>query len=191
LIFLLAMMAVSTPSVAQFPDLALSTATATPGSILISPAGTGDALSDVGSTITVTLLDPMGDPLPGFPAQDVWIGRAASDPYGTLALCTDGSIADGPSDTNGTMTFGGAISGGGQCSGVQVYILGSPLLGPPLDIEMNSPDIDGNLVINTLDFGSFSIDYGGSAFRSDYDFSGEIDLIDFGQFASRFSESCP
>ena len=74
-----------------------------------------------------------------------------------------------------------------------VYIAGIPVNTPPLDIRVNSPDINGDLVVNLVDVAAFAEGFMGGvyAFRSDYNFDGVLNLIDLGAFASHLGETCP
>jgi hypothetical protein len=174
---------------ADFPSHELSSATVEDaGTLMITPARTGDGLGERGLTVTVTLVDPVGQPWPNYPAADVWLD---SELPGDVALCVDGSIGDSSSDVNGRMVFSGAVAGGGSTARINVYIVNEPLLGPPLPIAFNSPDINGDLVVDLSDFGLFGQDFGTDAFRSDFVHDGLVDLADFSRFGASFGERCP
>lgn len=174
---------------ADFPSHDLSTATvAGAGTLMITPARSGDELGETGLTVTVTLLDFAGVPWPNYPAADVWLD---SELPGDVALCVNGSIGDSSSDANGRMIFSGAVAGGGSAARINVYIVNEPLLGPPLPIAFNSPDINGDLVVDLSDFGLFGQDFGTDAFRSDFVHDGLVDLADFSRFGASFGERCP
>jgi hypothetical protein len=174
---------------ADFPSHELSTATVTGvGTLLITPGRTGETLGDMGLTVTVTLLDPAGRPWPNYPAEDVWLDSQAP---GDVALCINGSIGDSASDANGTMLFTAAIAGGGSTDQINVYVVNTPLIGPPLPIAFNSPDINGDLVVDLSDFGLFGQDFRTDAFRSDLVYDGVVDLADFSRFGTSFGERCP
>jgi len=59
-------------------------------------------------------------------------------------------------------------------------------------IYFNSPDIDGDCVINLLDVATFSADfYGEYNYRSDFFLDGELNLLDIPILASAIGISCP
>jgi hypothetical protein len=63
---------------------------------------------------------------------------------------------------------------------------------PGMDIQFNSADIDGNLIVNLSDVGTFAIDYNGAYnYRSDFRWDGMINLADVGNLASALGAACP
>jgi hypothetical protein len=163
----------------------------TPGVAVISPAGTAPTLEAQGLTIFLQVFDCVGEPLPNFPAEDIWV----SDPgLGEVWMCRGGSVADANTDALGNTTISGAIYGGGYTTGgTQVYLSGMPV-GPagPLPLEFISADYDGNLVVNLVDFVTFAADFGQHGIvRSDFDTNGRIDLTDFAAFGVYFGDVCP
>jgi hypothetical protein len=173
---------------AGIPDEAQSTASSAGGVVLITPAGTGGSIADEGATITVTLLDQGGLPVPNFPFQDIYLGHPGDN---SIVLCQGGSTADLNTNASGVTTISGVISGGGFSTTTQVYVNGTPLTQAPLAVGLNSPDINGDLGVTLNDFSAFGVDFGGSAFRSDYVFDGVVNLADFSSFGQRFGETCP
>lgn len=176
---------------AGIPDETQSTATSAGGVVLITPAGTGGSIADAGATITVTVLDQGGLPVPNFPFQDIYLGHPGDN---SIALCQGGSTADFNTNVNGVTTISGVISGGGWSTTTQVYINGTPLSGvnnPPLTVGLNSPDINGDLIVNLNDFSAFGVDFSTGEFRSDFVFDGIVNLADFSRFGQTFGESCP
>jgi len=156
-------------------------------SVFTVPDGTGRTLADcvvyggtnTDATITVTLRDIHDNPVVGYPAADLWLVTESDG----LALCVEGSLADGPTDANGQTTFSRAIHGGGHSDAAGgertvVMVGGSPLAGWELDILYNSPDLDGDLDVDGNDVNLFMADFGSAAYRSDFDFNGHVDLVD-------------
>jgi hypothetical protein len=186
---------------AGVPDLGLSTASlagGAAGQIVISPSGNGPTLLSKNATITVTVLDPLSNPIAGYPAADINLDDNGND---GLNICPTGSNADANTDGSGVTTFTGSIAGGGSTqAGLQVYLGGNALAGPVLAIDVNSPDIDGDRDVDLLDFGAFGPLYlagvGGS-----YDFSVDfnddapnpaaINLLDLGVFGQFYLDVCP
>lgn len=175
---------------AGVPDAGLSTSSAAgTGTLLITPAGNGNTLGAIGAVVTVTVVDNTGTPIAGYPFQDIYLDDAGT---AEIALCQGGSVADFNTNAAGVTTISGGISGGGFTqSGLQVYLAGVAI-GAALGINANSPDINGDLVVNLADIGSFAADFTGSyAFRSDFDANGSINLGDLGVLASNNNQSCP
>ncbi len=192
LVVAVSMLLVSGLALAGIPDDTLSTASvATAGNtVLITPAGTGQSLAGVGSTVTVTVKDVNGDPIAGYPFQDIYLDDFV---VGEIALCQGGSVADANTDAAGVTTISGAIAGGGFTqNGMQVYLAGTPLAGAALDINVVSCDINGDLIVDIGDIGDFAVDFNGAYnFRSDFVFDGVIDLSDIGELAIHNAEVCP
>lgn len=175
---------------AGVPDPGLSTSSAAgSGTLLITPAGNGNTLGSIGAVVTVTVVDGTGTPIAGYPFQDIYLDDAGT---AEIALCQGGSVADFNTNAAGVTTISGGISGGGFTqAGLQVYLAGVAI-GAALPINANSPDINGDLVVNLADIGSFAADFTGAyAFRSDFDANGEINLGDLGVLASNNNQSCP
>jgi hypothetical protein len=182
---LLALAGVAT---AGIPDDTTSTASASAGIVMITPGSTGGSIVDAGATITVTVLDAGSLPVANFPFQDIYLDAAVDV---EISLCQGGSTADANTDVDGVTTIGGVIGGGGFTDFTQVYISGSPLTGADLPVALNSPDLNGNLTVNLVDFSIFGDDFGTAAFRSDFSPNGVVDLTDFSIFGQVFGESCP
>jgi len=161
--FLLGIMVVSLASLAWagVPDLSMSTATSPAhpagASVWCLPDGNGVGFDEafafggayVDATITLTLVDTNGAPIFLYPFEDLWLQTSG----GGLTYCPGGTVADGSTDINGQTTWTNPINGGGYSLGetVQVYVAGSPLAGPGLNITFNSADINGDLFVNQSD----------------------------------------
>lgn len=185
---LLAIVSIAAAAHAQDPNL--STAVSAGGWITICPAGDGETLAGAGATITITLLDGDNNPVVGYPKEDIWIQSAVP---GELVFCSLGSIADFDTDEFGVTTISGTFRGGG-CTrdGLQVVVGGVPLAGPPLDIDVNSPDINGDLQVNLCDLILFSPAYLGQyAFCSDFTKDLVVNLADLSYFAMHYCHECP
>lgn len=105
-------------ALADQPDLSYSFATTTataPVSVYSLPGQGGDPLtgcylyggSRTDATITVTVLDIVGNPIAFHPAEDIWL-----EAWGT-SLCPTGSIADHDTGPDGTTTITGLVGFGG------------------------------------------------------------------------------
>ena len=115
----------------------------------------------------------------------------------------------------GSIEFGAdntLYGGGGQADGANLYTIDTNtgavnLVGPTgmigvtglalvsdvgLDIQFNSADINGDLIVNLSDLGVFTTDYFGSyRYRSDFAWDGMVNLSDLGRFASAYGAGCP
>lgn len=179
-------------AMAGIPDETLSTSSSGSGCITITPAGTGPSLASRGLTVTVTVVDANGDPIAGYPFQDVWLGDSVGGV--DISLCNGGSAADANTNASGVTTISGIISGGGwTLTGMQVRLAGVPIVGPALLIDMNSADITGDLFVNLADVGEFSIDFNNVVydFRSDFTCDGFENLADVGELAIANGQICP
>ncbi len=108
-------------AVAGIPDYTLSTATTAAGtqvSVYCSPIpGAGQTLLQaktvggvvVNATITLTLRDGNGDPIFGYPREDLWLATS----LGGLVICTP-SIPAVNTNALGVTTFTDAVSGEGS-----------------------------------------------------------------------------
>ena len=184
---------------AGIPNLDNSTAVTVGStvSVLICPAGDGDRLdaaqacdgTTVDATITLTILDINFDPVVGWPAEDAWIQANG------ICLCTDGSIADAPTDLAGQTTFSGTIEGGGcsDDSSTNIFINPFGLLNQPgLPIWFNSPDFNCDLVVNLTDVVLLAGYYFGSyGYCADLYCDGVINLSDVVVFTPHFNHACP
>jgi hypothetical protein len=173
---------------AGIPDEVQSTASSAGGTVMITPSGAGGTLAAAGATVTVTLLDASMLPVPNYPFQDIWLDDTGDF---SIALCQGGSTADANTNASGVTTIGGVISGGGFTQTTQVWVAGTPLSGAALTVALNSPDINGDLAVDIVDFGTFGTDFGTTLFRSDFVFDGSVDIADFGTFGVSFGQVCP
>jgi hypothetical protein len=150
------------------------------------PAGT-PGNSDVNATITATIVDTNGDPVFLYPATDMWLeSNVKGFPY-----CAGGTNADQDTDINGDTTFTNAMFAGGSGSGAIVIVNGS-VINAPLNILFNSPDINGDLVVNLTDVILFAGDYYGAYnYRSDFYWDGNLNLSDIVILAVHNTHVCP
>ena len=169
-----------------------------PYTILVCPAGDGPTLSSIGATITVQLRDVTGMiPIEGVPASDYWL----FDCNDQVSLCGGANSinADAASDADGMATISGAIAAGGSGDGTLVIVQGVVIEDCNLSyiclpIVWKSPDMNGDLVVDIVDFSMF-----GPSFPSppkpynpaaDLNDDGIIDLLDFAAFGAHFLHNC-
>ncbi len=172
------------------PDLDLSwyeTAATEPVSVFTVPDGQGsriDAAFAYGgvvmdATITLHLVFNDGSPVPGYPAEDMWLETT----QGGLAPCFGGTIADANTDANGMTQWQEPLAAGGYSDPSSeltiVIVSGDPLLQSGLDIYFNSCDISGDGLVDIADIAMFVPDmFGAYSYRSDFNWDGTINLSD-------------
>lgn len=185
-------------------DPCSSSASSAGGCWVVCPAGDAaplNALSPAAgdATISVTVKDATGAPVPGIPAADFWV-VGAND---LVALCGGaGAInAAGATNASGQTTITGVLYGGGCDDGVAVVAQGT-IIGDPLNncdplilaIDVRSPDMDGDLEVDNQDFTLF-----GNAWEplggvydpcADFDCNGAINSIDFTVFGNHWQHIC-
>ncbi|MCP4546050.1 MAG: hypothetical protein GY835_06255 [bacterium] len=188
---------------AGIPDSNNSLASSAEGRTTIAPGG-GDLLSDGDYTISVTILDINGDPVVGLVATDMWVRTYDMAPCsGTF------SQADAATDGTGSATFSGTIYGGVTNDGpggvdcdtnfLYVYAQGIELNAHnPVDVAVDSPDLNGDLAVGVTDFAKFAVDFNCATTSSacdpchDFDENGATDIGDFAIFGAFFNVSvCP
>ena len=112
-------------------DPCSTTATTAGGCLIICPQGDGTSLGGAGATISVTVKDATGAPVPGIPAADFWL-IGCND---ALTLCggSGSSNADAATDGAGQTTISGGLAAGGCDTGlshvVQGVVIAEPLTG--------------------------------------------------------------
>lgn len=185
-------------AMANVPDGALSTASSAAGCLRIVPDGTGDALSSSGLTVTVTVRDGNGNPIAGYPFQDVNLVDNAGG--ADVSLCTTGWAASANTNASGVTTITGPGFGGGSTQGgMRVSLAGTIVTGGLglLPIDVVSADMDGNLSVALLDLSAVPTGFaarfqnGVYDFESDYNCDGIENLLDVTKFAIDNGAVCP
>jgi hypothetical protein len=180
---------VASMAMAGIPDETQSTASSASGCLQVVPNGTGDALSSKGLTVTVTVLDGNGDPIAGYPFQDV--GLADNVGGADVTLCTSGWLSSANTNAAGVTTITGAgFAGGSTQGGMRATLAGVRITnGPALDIDVVSPDMDGDLDVDLLDLSAVPTGFaarflnGVYDFQSDYTCDGAENLLDVVEFS--------
>jgi hypothetical protein len=99
---------------------------ANPGVVTVCPKGDGDPLTAAigggNSQITLTITTNGGVPVPGIPAEDMWLVGCSNG----LLLCglSSGSNADDPTNAQGQTTFSNEPAAGGCDTGLYVVVQG-------------------------------------------------------------------
>ena len=193
----------TSPCLAQIgiPDLSYSLAFIAyegPGtpSLLVVPDGNGSLFTEahdeegnvVDATITLIIRDSGGVPISNYPAEDCWL--VSED--GGMVSCVGGVIASFSTDFSGmTQWVNPLFAGGYSLAPVRILIPGEPL--PiTLDLNFNSPDMNGDLVVNLADVALFASCYfTGYCYPADYDNNGVLNLADLSFFAEHIGAACP
>ncbi len=176
--------------------------------LMVTPGGNGPTFDEASyfggisadATLRIQIWIQDGSspfPLVGFPGEDIWLEAPG------LVPCIGGSSAEGDTDTQGWVTFinplrmGGWMDPEGEPQSFRVMLSGDwlrdetgGLLAPGM--VLNSPDINGDLVIDLGDLGLFATDFFGAYnFRSDFFWDGVLNLADVGRLAASFGDQCP
>jgi hypothetical protein len=185
------------------PDLFQSTAEIAfngPGipSLLVVPDGSGppftaahDPIGNVvDATITLYLRDGSGFPIVNFPWEDLWLDVVDGGLTGCGYFLNPDQNTDAAGATRWTLP---PLAGGYSPGPVLVFINGSPLISNAgLPLQINSPDIDGDAVVNLQDLAILAGDYFGPYdFRCDLNGDGQLNLQDISIFGQHYGARCP
>lgn len=158
------------------------------GVLLITPEGNGDSLAAIGMDIHISLIDCNGDPVAGFPFNDLWLQPSSPN----VSFVTP-FFAAANTNIDGETYWSGPIAGGGwmDASGVdrtRISVVGIEIF-PELDLSFVSPDINGDLKVDLADVATFALDWSsGWTFRSDLTADGVLNLADIGVLAAYLGE---
>ena len=148
--------------------------------------------------IQIQLIDFSGLPVPGIPPTDIWYQPA--NPAEVLAIKPGTWCTDFPTDLTGRTTTTRMLSAGGcVLQGLQCVVL-DPMAGPVIlqnppvvpfpTVMFNSPDLNGDLVVNLSDLAIFGASYanptGGYNQCCDYNDDGIINLSDLAFLATHY-----
>lgn len=195
-----------------WPYVNTMTGPATTACVLIVPGGGGPPLTaarlpdgtPVDGSIHLQLVDGLGIPYAHFAGNDIWLEFAGA--AAALGNCQyhlslpGGQFTPGnSSDQNGWVHFTNPLSGGGWAAGpVTVFINGTAALmigdvaWPSLPLQVNSPDLNGDRVVNLTDVGLFAGDlFGAFHLRSDLQRDGVLNLSDIAVLAGHLGTGCP
>jgi hypothetical protein len=168
-----------------------------PFSLQVVPDGNGKPFTEahdedgamVDATVTLHLRDSQGVPFVFYPLEDMWLATLEDG----LAFCMWGMHPDDNTDHNGvTQWVHPGLAGGYSQGPIRVFVSGYPLTSNNgLPLWFNSPDLNGDLVVNLLDVVVLSGDYfNGYHFRSDLNGDGALDLLDIHVFVQHIGAQC-
>ena len=166
--------------------------------LMVTPDGSGLSFDEAflpwgdteDATITLELKNANWEPVANFPREDLWL----ESHFDGLIPCVGGTIADSNTDAFGITWWQDPVFGGGSSEPLTVVLVnGSPIeLTSGVNLRFNSPDINGDLVVNLVDVALFASDFFGAYhFRADLYRDGVINLQDLATFAQAFGTSCP
>jgi len=166
--------------------------------LLVIPDGSGATLDQAylpwgdteDATITLFLWDEGENPISFFPAEDIWLESEDSG----LTMCVDGTIADAFTDTDGRTQWLDPLLAGGHSQALTVVkVNGSEVeYTTGVNLNFNSPDINGDLTVNAPDLQTFVEDYfSGYDFRSDFHRDGVLNGRDLVIMAEAYGMNCP
>ncbi len=175
-------------------------------SLYVVPDGSGPGFTDADNglpngsadaSIMLTLYDDdpaWGEPLADFPREDIWLMSSGEN----FQFCPGGTLPDVNTNDNGVTWWTLPPRAGGRLNPdegdrVLVWVSGWELEAPGLrELRFNSPDLNGDQVINLADVGTFSLDFhNGYQYRSDLDWDGVLNLSDVARLARHVGAACP
>jgi hypothetical protein len=196
LVFALALLAVPALANIPFPDLCtLDNAAGSDGAVVFTlPDGSGAAFTaaalggvTVDATLTVTIVNSLGDPLADIPAEDMWLVSTG----GSLVTCGM-AYPDGATDGNGQAQWVQPLLGGGGSVGedAQAFIAGDPIP-DTANVAFVSADIDGSLGVDLTDIALFTQAIATYNANADFDNNGAVNLTDIALMTQGIGTSCP
>jgi hypothetical protein len=165
-------------------------------SMMNVPNGNGFAFTEardeegnvVDATITLYIRDSQGVPIMNYPAEDTWLDTEDNG----LVTCTSGSVSDLNTDFDGMTQWVNPLFAGGYSQAPVRVLINGVELPTTLDLDFNSPDINGDLVVNLADVALFTGCYFNAyCYAADYDNNGALNLSDLSYFAEHIGATCP
>lgn len=161
------------------------------------PDGLGVAFAqarDIGgdtydATITLVLRDAGDLPIASFPPEDMWLESRD----GGLQACVQGAVADFTTNAAGETAWVNPLAAGGYSTDLcQVVVNGTPLASQTgMSLYFNSPDVNGDLVVDILDITAFQPIFNAGYDRAvDLDYDGVLDILDITRLTTAWLISC-
>jgi hypothetical protein len=155
----------------------------------------------INATIMVTVNDGTGTPVVNYPFEDIWLECPANgnppgdtDVHVGLVPCIGGATADFATDVDGMTEFNNPPFAGGQSWGPTRVVINGNGLSNTVDVSYNSPDLDGDGLVNLIDLQAFTADYfdtGVYHYRADLFYDEVVNLIDLPELSKYYNDSCP
>jgi hypothetical protein len=154
-------------------------------SLTVCPCGEMESLE-----VTATLKDSLNAPLSSLCCQLAVDLSPVGEEDTVLACAGNPLFTSAMTDSEGRITLSVAELGGCWDIDVEATAFGTTLTDKPR-IVMNSPDINGDHVVDVADFTEFSSMYLSSAWCGDFNKDGIVDVEDFTTFSFHYLDECP
>jgi hypothetical protein len=193
-----ALVLVTVPALANIPapDLCvLANAAGSDGAVAyVLPNGAGNALTNarlggavVDATLTLTVVNSLGDPIANYPAEDIWLVSAD----GGLAVC-DLAHPDGPTDANGQTSWVQSLFAGGNSRGEDAAaVIAGDVVPTTAPVYFVSADINGDLNVDLSDVVAFTQALGTYSANADFNDDGVVNLTDVTNMTQAIGSVCP
>jgi hypothetical protein len=168
----------------------------TPECWFCCPQGDGNSATTEGWSLSFTIRDLAGLPIPNVAGTDFWV--VDCDPSRNLTLCAGSSSSNADSATNsqGKTTLSlTALRVGGCANGITPVCQGYKLqqnVPPCTDycfaVNVRSADLTGNLIVDVGDLAQFATYFPPNPVGTcgDFDCNGAVNLGDLARFATHF-----
>jgi hypothetical protein len=172
-----------------------SVVVAEPDSLLFCPSACGVGVVD-STTIIITVRDGDGNPVEGVPADSISVQAVHSTghTFGFPCAGGDGRLhATSPTDSNGQVFIPlDRAAGHDPAATLLVRIAPDTIPVAETTLEAKSPDITGNGIVGMSDLVIFTGEYNqsGSWLRSDFNYSGTVNLQDYVIMGQHYGHSC-
>lgn len=184
---------------ATIPDIDLCDASMpNSGHLWVKPGEGGPPLTQIYSgwtgdlvdgTITVTVVNSAGDPLVSYPGEDIWLASSGD----VFAFCYGTTSADQSTDAMGQTTITGPMRAGGQIPAheeARVMIAGLTAANMVVPLTINSPDVNGDLVVDLSDITRMALAFANYDWRLDFNNDGTMNLYDIAIFTAAIGGGC-
>ena len=196
LVFALALAAVPALANIPFPDLCvLENAAGSDGAVVYAlPSGAGNTFTNarlggaaVDATLTLTVVNSLGDPIANYPAEDMWLISTG----GGFVPC-DMANPDGATDVNGQTSWVQSPLAGGSSRGenAQAVIAGDNVPTTAM-VYFVSADLNGDLTVGLSDIAVFTQAIGNYNADADFNDDGTVNLSDIGVMTQGIGAVCP
>jgi len=196
LVFALALVTVPALANIPAPDLCvLDNAAGSDGAVAyVLPDGSGNTLTNarlggavVDATLTLTVVNSLGDAIVGYPAEDIWLVSSG----GGLVLC---GLAhpDGPTDANGQTSWVQSLFAGGSSLGEDAAaVIAGDVVPTTAPVHFVSADINGDLNVDLSDIVVFTQALGAYNAVADFNADGVVNLTDVTNMTQALGATCP
>lgn len=196
LVFVLAL--VTVPALANIPNpdlCVLDNAAGSDGAVAyVLPNGAGNPMTAarlggalVDATLTLTVVNSLGDPIANYPAEDIWLITSG----GGLVTCGDAN-PDGPTDANGQTSWVQSPFAGGSSLGEDaVAVIAGDNVPTTAMVYFVSADINADLAVTLADVATFIQALGAYDAVADFNDDGLVNLGDVSVMIQGLGAVCP